>query len=530
MPETLAGTGALIRLGLRRDRWLLPFWIIGFAGIAYSTALAGAELYPDMASRVEAATALNATASMVALFGRIYDPTSIGALSLIKYTAFMTAILAVLMVILAIRHTRGDEESGRLELLGGGRLGRDAPLAAALSISLGANVVLGMLSAAALAAGGLPAAGSLAFGLGWAATGMAFSAVAGLAAQLTASARAATGLSVGFVAVTYALRAVGDLAEPGPSVLSWLSPIGWNQQIRAFAGDRWWVLALPVALCLVLVPAAFALRARRDLGAGLRAERPGPSAGSLSGVWDLAVRLQYRVLLAWAVAFLLFGVVIGSLVSNVGELLNSPNAQDLIKLLGGREALTDAFLAAEISIMGVLAAAFGVSAANHLRSEESAGHTEALLGTATTRIRWATSHFAFALAGVAVLLLLAGVSIGAGAAFAVDDAALVGRSTAAALAQVPAAWVVTSTALAVFGWAPRLAGAVWGLLLALVALGEFGVLWSAPEWLMDISPFRHSPLLPVDSGGVPALAALIVAAAALAALGYAGWRRRDLAA
>jgi ABC-2 type transport system permease protein len=530
MPETLAGTGALIRLGLRRDRWLLPLWIVGFALIAYSTALARVELYPDVASRADAATAVNATASMVALFGRIYDPTSIGALSLIKYTAFMTAILAVLMVILTIRHTRSDEESGRLELLGGGRLGRDAPLAAALTISLGANVALGLLSAAALAAGGLPAAGSLAFGLGWAATGMAFSAVAGLAAQLTASARAATGLSIGVVAVTYALRAVGDLAEPGPSVLSWLSPIGWNQQIRAFAGDRWWVLVLPVSLCLVLVPAAFALRARRDLGAGLRAERPGPAVGSLSGVWDLAVRLQYRVLLAWAVAFALFGVVIGSLVSNVAELLSSPNAQDLIKMLGGRQALTDAFLAAEISIMGLLAAAYGVSSASHLRSEEAAGHTEALLGTATTRVRWASSHFAFALAGAGLLLLLAGVSIGVGAAVAVDDTALVGRSTVAALAQIPAAWVVTSAVLAVFGWAPRLTGAVWGLLLAFVALGEFGVLWNAPDWLMDLSPFRHSPLLPVGSGAVPGLAGLMVAAAALTALGYAGWRRRDLAA
>ncbi|MDZ4353225.1 MAG: hypothetical protein U1B81_11455 [Arthrobacter sp.] len=196
----------------------------------------------------------------------------------------------------------------------------------------------------------------------------------------------------------------------------------------------------------------------------------------------------------------------------------------------GGQALTEAFLAAEISIMGVLAAAYGVSSANHLRSEEAAGHTEALLATATTRVRWASSHFIFALAGVALLLLLAGVSIGAGAAFAVTDAALVGRSAAAALAQIPAAWVVTSVALAVFGWAPRLAGAVWGLLLALVALGEFGVLWNAPEWLMDLSPFRHSPLLPVDAGDVPALAVLAVAAAALAALGYSGWRRRDLAA
>jgi ABC-2 type transport system permease protein len=180
--------------------------------------------------------------------------------------------------------------------------------------------------------------------------------------------------------------------------------------------------------------------------------------------------------------------------------------------------------------MGLLAAAYGVSSASHLRSEEAAGHTEALLGTATTRVRWASSHFAFALAGVGLLLLLAGVSIGVGAAVAVDDTALVGRSTVAALAQIPAAWVVTSAVLAVFGWAPRLTGAVWGLLLAFVALGEFGVLWNAPDWLMDLSPFRHSPLLPVGSGAVPGLAGLMVAAAALTALGYAGWRRRDLAA
>ncbi|WP_427129622.1 ABC transporter permease [Pseudarthrobacter sp. S9] len=530
MRETLAGTGILIRLGLRRDRWLLPAWIAGFAVLTYSTALAGVNLYPDVASRIEAATALNATASMVALFGRVYDPASLGAISLFKYTAFMAAILAVLMVIITIRHTRSDEESGRLELLGGGRLGRDAPLAAGLVISFGASLVLGLVTAAALAAGGLPAAGSLAFGLGWAATGMAFSAVAGVTAQLSASARAATGLSVGVVAVTYALRAVGDLAEPGPSALSWLSPIGWNQQIRAFAGDQWWVLALPLALCTALVPVALALRARRDLGSGLREEHPGPARGTLNGVWDLAVRLQLRVLMAWCVAFVVFGVVIGSLASNVADLLSSPNAQELIKRLGGTQAITDAFLAAEVGAMGLLASAYGLAAARRLRDEETEGHVEALLGTATTRSRWATSHFAVALAGVAVLMLLAGLSVGAGAAFAVADGSQLGRVTLAAVAQIPAAWVIASAVLAVFGWAPRLTGAVWGLLLVFVALGEFGVLWNAPEWLMDLSPFRHSPLLPVDSGAAGPLLALTITAAALAVLGYSGWRRRDVAA
>jgi ABC-2 type transport system permease protein len=92
------------------------------------------------------------------------------------------------------------------------------------------------------------------------------------------------------------------------------------------------------------------------------------------------------------------------------------------------------------------------------------------------------------------------------------------------------ATLLTSVALAVFGWVPRLAGAVWGVLLAFVALGEFGVLWNAPGWLMDLSPFRHSPLLPVGTDAVPAMVALTAVAAGLAVLGYLGWRRRDLAA
>ncbi len=530
MRESLAGTGDMVRLGVRRDRLLLSAWILGFAAMAGFTASAAAGLFPDTAGRIEAARTLNATASMVALFGRVYDPASLGALSMIKYTAFMTAALGALMVFVTIRHTRGDEESGRLELLSGGRLGRNASLAAALVISFGASLLLGLLTAAALAAGGLPAAGSLAFGLGWAATGMAFSAIAGVSAQLTTSARAATGLGITVIAITYVLRAVGDLAQPGPSALSWLSPIGWNQQIRAYAGDQWWVLALPLALCAFVVPAAFMLRARRDLGGGLRQERPGAARGALGGVWDLAVRLQNRVLLAWAVAFVVFGVVIGSLAGNVNQFLTSPNAQDLIKKLGGAQGLTDAFLAAEIAITGILAAAYGLAAANRLRSEETAGHTEALLWTATTRTRWATSHFGAALAGVALLMALAGVSIGVGAALALHDGSQVLRATVASLAQVPAAWVITSAVLAVFGWAPRLTAAVWGLLAAFVALGEFGVLWNAPQWLMDLSPFQHTPLLPVGSDAIVPLVALIAAAGVLAAAGYLGWRRRDLTA
>ena len=106
-----------------------------------------------------------------------------------------------------------------------------------------------------------------------------------MAAQVTTGGRAANGLGFMVIAVAYVARAIGDLAEAGPGWLSWLSPIGWNQQIRAFAGDRWSVLILPLAATALLVPVAFALRRRRDLGSGLLQDRPGPAAGAWAHPW-----------------------------------------------------------------------------------------------------------------------------------------------------------------------------------------------------------------------------------------------------
>jgi ABC-2 type transport system permease protein len=98
----------------------------------------------------------------------------------------------------------------------------------------------------------------------------------------------------------------------------------------------------------------------------------------------------------------------------------------------------------------------------------------------------------------------------------------------AALVQIPAVWVVTSLVMLLFGWLPRFTAAVWGLLAAFVFVGEFGALWKLPEWLMDVSPLRHAPTLPVGSSGVLPVVLLTLVAAAVSAVGYVGWHRRDL--
>src|SRR5262245_45239771 len=104
-------------------------------------------------------------------------------------------MLAVLSVILVVRHTRAEEDTGRLELVGAAVVGRYAPITAALVTALGMNAVLAVITAASLTGLGLPVAGAVAFGLTWAGVGAAFAAIAAVAAQITSSARAATGAS-----------------------------------------------------------------------------------------------------------------------------------------------------------------------------------------------------------------------------------------------------------------------------------------------------------------------------------------------
>jgi ABC-2 type transport system permease protein len=380
----------------------------------------------------------------------------------------------------------------------------------------------------ALILGGLPLPGSIAFGLSWTAAGMVFAAVAAIAAQVASSRRSAIGLSVGVVAFAYALRAFGDLPESGPTLLTWLSPIGWSQQVRAFAGDRWWVLLLPLTFTLALVAIAFALRSHRDLGAGILQDRPGRANGRLGGVWSLAVRLNRGVFFAWAVAFVGFGLLLGSLASNATGMLDSEAMREIVTRRGGEQRLVDAFIAAELGILGVIVAAFGIAATSHIRSEESVGHAELLLSRATSRWSWVSSHFGLAIGGVAMLMFLGGLAIGVGAVLDVGSASMIGRVLLAAMATIPAAWAVAAIALALAGTAPRFTSAAWGIFIVAVVLGEFGSLWEAPQWLVNLSPFVHTPKMPVDGNDILPVLILTGVAVAFTCLGYAGLRRRDI--
>jgi ABC-2 type transport system permease protein len=287
-----------------------------------------------------------------------------------------------------------------------------------------------------------------------------------------------------------------------------------------------------LAFAATLTAAAFALAARRDLGASLLPDRPGRAAAApgLRSPLALSWRLNRGALLGWAAAFLLAGVVFGSIASSVGDLLDSPQARDFITKLGGEKGLTDAYLAAELAIVGVIAAAFGVQAAMRLRTEETGLRAEPLLATAVTRTRWLASHLTIALAGTAVLMTAVGVGAGLTHAVQARHAGEFGRVLGAALVQIPAAWLVTAIVVAAFGLVPRAVAAGWVALVAFLLLGEFGPLLGLSQFLIDLSPFAHVSRLPGAPLTVLPLVLLLAVAAALVLLGAAGFRRRDVGA
>ncbi|MFE5593759.1 ABC transporter permease [Streptomyces sp. NPDC056549] len=512
------GTGTLTRLALRRDRLMLPLWALVTGGMVASGAGSLEGLYGTAAERADAAASMTANSSMRALYGPVFGD-SLGGLVAWRFGTFGAVLAAVASLIVVVRHTREEEETGRQEMLSAGAVGRRAPLTAALLAALVLNTAVALLVTAGLAGQG--AAGALALGLAIGGTGMVFATTAALAAQVTESARLAKGLAAAVLGLAFVLRAAGDAG--GSSFLTWLSPIGWAEQVRAFAGERWWVLLLIAGAVLVQTAAAYALTARRDVGASFLATRPGPAEGPLAGAGALAWRLQRGTLLGWSLGFLLGGLVFGGMVEGAADLVgDNERAREIFERMGGQSALTDAFLATMVSLFGMLAALYAVGSVLRAHGEETSGRAEPLLAGALGRLRWAAGHLVIAFGGSALILVLAGLGL------ALSYGHDLGPVLGAALVQLPAVWTLAGLAVLLWGAAPKAATAAWGVAGLCLALGWIGPALGLPQAVLDLSPFGHLPRLPGPDVTWPPVLALTALAAALTAAGLAGLRRRDV--
>ncbi|ORB87283.1 ABC transporter permease [Mycobacterium kansasii] len=518
----------MLRLYLRRDRVVLPMWVL-LMSVPLATVYVSSieKVYPAQQDRAGFVASITASPAQRALYGQVYND-SLGAVGIWKAGMFHT-LIAVAVILTVIRHTRADEETGRAELIESTAVGRYASLTAALLLSFTASIATGAIGAAGLLTTKVAPSGSVAFGAALAGSGLVFTAVAAVAAQLSPSARVTRGVAFGVLGTVFALRAVGDA---GSGSLSWFSPLGWSLQVRPYAGERWWVLLLHLATAAALTMVAYRLLGGRDVGSGLIAERGGPATAApwLSNVFGLTWRLDRAAVLVWTAGLALYGLLIGSVVHGIGQELGSGTAvRDIVARLGGTSVLEQAFVAVGFTMLGMVAAAFAVSLSLRLHQEEAAQRAETLLAGSISRIRLLSSHLVIALAGPAAAILLSGLAAGVAHGAAAGD--LGGKLTTAvgtAAVQLPGVWLLSAVTVALFGVAPRFTPVAWGVLVGFVALYLLGSLSGFPQWLLDLEPFAHSPRVGGSDFTAEPLLWLLAMDTGLIALGAAAFRRRDM--
>lgn len=524
----MIGTWHLVRLALRRDRILLPIWVLFLVFTTFSTLTALEEVYGSQESRALLAVTANANSAFLAMLGPLHD-TSTGGLVTWRWGVFAGLFIAIMAMLVVTRHTRAEEEAGRTELISATVVGRHAPLAAAVIVAGGASLLIGVLQALVLAGRGLDASGAFAFGLSVASVGLVFTGVSALAAQLSENSRVSNAIAGGFLGVTYLFRAAGDAAgSSGPQWLTWLSPIGWTEHVRAFGDNRFWVLGIALAAFVALVGVSAWIVTRRDVGLGLLATRLGPAQGRIGSPFGLAWRLQKGSLIGWALALFVVGMIYGSVAQAVGQMVqDNPTLGQIVSKIGGADAMIDAFFATITQLLGLITSIYLVQAVLRLRSEETSFRAEPLLATPVSRWGWVASHVVFAVVGGAVVLAAAGLGLGLVHGLRTGDVSTVLPDLlGASVAQLPAAWVVAGVALALFGVFPQLTGLSWAVVSASLVITLLGPALQLDQWVIDIAPFSHVPKYP-DITASPLLWLTAVAVVLLAA-GFAGFRRRDL--
>lgn len=532
----LTGTATLLRLMLRRDRIRLPGWVLGLTALLTYFATALGTVLDQQALESFADLATNPIMALIGGPGYGFEDITVGRLLVGLYGAYLMVGVALMSILTISRHTRVEEQSGRAELVRAGPVGRHAPLTAALLLTALMNLTVSVLMALVFHLSPVDpgsVGSSLLFGIGIGSVGLVFAGVAAVTVQLSAHSRAGSGIAGAVLAVTFVVRGLGDMSQVqdgGLAWLSWLSPLGWSQQTAPLTLDRWWPLLIPLVVTPALVAAGFRLQAGRDLGAGILPDRLGPARapGWLRDPLTLVARLQRTSWAWWGFALLVAGVTFGAFVEPMAR--NAEGMpEEVLAVMGGAEGMVDGYLGFMGVYYAITVAVFAILSIQSLRAEEQHGRTELVLAAGVSRPRWLLASTMTTAVVSTLLLGVAAVGSGIGAALSTGDHSVVGPVILGGLTQSPAVWVLIGAAVLLYAIAPRLAAITWLLFLQSALLSLFGDMLELDETILATSVFRHVGQHPAEPVSWTAVGVLTLVAAAVVAIGTVMFRRRDLA-
>ena len=508
-------------------------------GSIFGIAIASSEvsyvkLYKTAVQRQALAATYGTSKAASALFGPAPQLQTVSGFTVFKISMTLMVLGAVWGLLTSTRLLRGEEDSGRWDLLLCGqttRRGATAQVIVGLGVGLGTlwavtaiiTVLSGLQSSVRISAGA-----SLYFSLTMVATAAMFLAVGALTSQLAATRRQAASFAAVFLGISYGIRLIAD-AGVGLHGLIWASPLGWVEELSPLTAPQ--PLAfLPIAAFTVAVGSlAVHLAGRRDVGASIVADRDRGEVhlGLLYGPSGLAIRLLRARVTGWWVAIGLSAFLYGFIAKSTGATV-SGSVKEVFSKLGangnGAAAVFGLCFLLEAILIGFVAA----GQVTAVRSEESDGTLDNFLVRPVSRSTWLGGRLLVALVVLVLSGIFAGVLGWLGAASQHTGLSFTSLLEAG-INLVPPAIVILGIGVLTFGIRPRATSIVvytvlgWSLLIVIV--GGFGTLG---HWVLDTSVFHHMASAPGVPPNWEANGIMTAVGVAAALVGGLAVRRRDL--
>ena len=543
-------TGTLVKFIFRRERVISVIWILVLVFFTMGVAPAMANMFPDTASRSQFATAFN-NPIMIAMMGPIYgaDNYTSGAMYGGLMLVWYGIAVAIMNIFFVVRHTRADEQEGRVEVVRSLPTGRLANLNATMISAFILNLILGLLTGLGLAVLNVESmdfAGSMVYGAATAGIGMVFAAIAAVFAQLSSNASGATGMSFASIGVFYMIRAAGDME--GIEILSCISPLGLALRSQSYVENNIWPFLLLLLIAVALSLIAYKLNSIRDLGQGFIAAKPGRATASpaLHTSFGLAWRLLRTPLIVWSIVMLSLGASYASVVGQIDSFIG--DSPEYMTILGVPVDMLPSLSQADQSKM--IVESFGIfvtlmmtlvaivpllNAVLKIRTEEKEGRTENVVSRAVPRCSYMAGYVILAFLASIVIQFLTAIGLYGTAAYMVGDA---NPFDFTELMQsfftfLPALWIMIGFAVFIAGVFPKATGVIWGY-FGLVAFTSFIgrlVFTGNLEWIMNLTPLHFvSQPEPLKDYVIsyPPLFIMTAIAALLTAIGFIAYRKRDM--
>ncbi len=529
-PDTVVA-GLTARKAVRTGAvWGYIFGIaIASSAISYTT------IYKTQAQRDALAAAYGSNKATSALFGPASDLQTVAGFTVFKISMTLMILGAVWGLLTSTRLMRGEEDSGRWELLLSGQITRRGAAAQALG-GLGAGVVtLWALTALVTVLTGLNskvdiAAGpGLYFALAMVATAAMFLAVGALTSQLAPTRRQAASYAATVLGVSYAVRMIAD-AGVGLHGLIWASPLGWVEELQPLTAPQPPALVPIIAFTAVLSVIAVHLAGSRDVGASIVADRATsqPRLRLLCGPTGFAIRMVRPTVTGWWVAIAVSGLLYGLIAKSAGATISGSSVQNVFSKLGATGTGAEAVLGVCFLILAVLVAFVGAGQLTAARSEEAAGRLDHFLVRPIARASWLAGRLLVALAVLLVSGAGAGFFAWLGAASQHAGVSLV-TLLEAGVNLLPPAVTILGIGVLTFGIRPQMTSVVvyallgWSLLIVIV-----GGIGAMSHWVLDTSVFHQMASAPAVSPHWEANGIMVSIGIAAAVFGGLAFRRRDL--